>query len=374
MGFRYEATINGRKIGEGQPCFIVAEISGNHHQKYDEAVALVKAAKDAGADAVKFQTYTPDTITLNSDKEWFVVGGKDHPESWKQRVLYNLYETAYTPWEWQPRLKELAEGIGLMFFSSPFDDTAVDFLEGMGVGFYKIASYEAIHTPLIKKVASTGKPVIISVGFASLDEASLAVETLKMNGASDIIVLHCVTAYSDKPKPEHSNLRTIGDLKERFGVLAGFSDNNSGIEIPIIAATLGGACVIEKHFILNRNSGGPDARFSIEPAELAEMVKRIRSYESGNLDLNIDKKIIDASMGHPQYGPASEQEAENRVFRPSVWVKKDMRKGDTFSLENIRVARPGAGLAPRFFNEIIGKRAAKNIEFATPVSWGLIEK
>jgi pseudaminic acid synthase len=362
-------------IGEGQPCFIIAEISGNHHQKYEEAEDLVRAAAEAGADAVKFQTYTPDTITLNSDKEWFVVGGKDQPDSWKQKVLYNLYKTAYTPWEWQPKLKELAESLGLMFFSTPFDDTAVDFLEGIGVGFYKIASYEAVHIPLLKKVAGTKKPVIISVGFASLEETRLAVETLQVNGSGDIVVLHCVTAYSDNPRFEYANLSTIKDLKERFGVLGGFSDNNSGIEIPIIAATVGGASVIEKHFILDRSAGGPDSRFSIEPAEFKEMVERIRKFEkTGDSGLNISEEKIKQALGKPQYGSASEQEAENAFFRPSLWVKADIKSGEIFSTNNMRVARPSVGLAPKFYYDILGKRAAKDIEAATPVSWSLVEK
>src|SRR3989338_2804160 len=367
--------IGNRKIGEGQPCFVVAELSGNHHQKYEEAEELVREAAKAGVDAIKLQTYTPDTITLNSRKDWFIVGGKDQPDSWKNANLYELYGTAYTPWDWQPKLKELAESLGLMFFSTPFDDTAVDFLEGLNVDFYKVASYEAIHIPLLKKIASTKKPVIISVGFASLEEAALAVDTLRNNGADDIVILHCVTAYSDTPKFEFANLSTIGDLKNKFGVLGGFSDNNSGIEIPIIAAIVGGASVIEKNFILDKNSGGPDSRFSIEPSELKEMVDRIRRFEkTGDSGLNISQDRINSALGRPQYGPASAQEAENTFFRPSLWLKADIKAGEIFSESNMRVARPSVGLAPKFYYDILGKKASKDIEAATPLSWDLIVK
>jgi len=376
MSQRSSIRVGGREIGRSHPCFIVAEISGNHHGNYEEAEQLVRAAAEAGADAVKLQTYTADTITLNSRKKWFIVGGKDQPEVWKTKSLHELYQTAYTPWEWQPKLKELAESLGIMLFSSPFDDTAVDFLESMEVHLYKIASYEAIHIPLLKKVAQTGKPVIMSIGFASLEEASLAVETLRGNGASDIAVLHCVTAYSDEPRLEHANLRMITDIRERFSVVSGFSDNNAGIEIPAMAAIVGGASVLEKHLILNRSDGGPDARFSIEPNEFKKMVAVIRKAEKeGPETLNsmVSQEDIKKAMGSVQYDSASEQEKENTVFRPSVWVKKHMVKGEVFTEENIRVARPSAGLAPRFFEEVLGKKAAQDIEEATPLSSDLIE-
>jgi len=371
------ATIGNRKIGHDYACFLVAELSGNHHQRYEEAEELVRAAAAAGVDAVKLQTYTPDTITLDSPKEWFLVGGKDQPKEWQGMNLYKLYGMAYTPWEWQPKLKELAESLGIMLFSSAFDDTAVDFLEQMDVPCYKIASYEAIHIPLLKKVASTGKPVIMSIGFASFDEATLAVDTLRNSGVRDVAVLHCVTAYSDTPKLEFSNLRTIGDIANRFGVIAGFSDNNAGIEIPIMAVTVAGASIIEKHFILDRSKEGPDARFSIEPSELKRMVEVIRKVEREGLQALegiISKEDIAKAMGHVQYGPVSEQEKENIVFRPSLWVKKDMKKGEQFTLENIRVARPSAGLPPKHLEEILGKKAVRDIESATPMSWDLVAK
>ncbi|GEM_PF-193004 len=363
-------------MGKGHPAFIIAELSGNHHQKYEEAEALVRAAAEAGADAVKLQTYTPDTITLHSNKEWFVIGGKDQPDSWKKKVLWDLYQTAYTPWDWQPKLKELAERLGLILFSTPFDDTAVDFLETMNVPCYKIASYEAVHIPLIKKIAKIGKPVIMSAGLASLDEVDLAIKTLRENGTDDITVLHCVTAYSDKPIFEESNLRVIRDVQNRFGVVAGFSDNNSGIEIPVIATTVAGGSIIEKHLILDRSNAGPDAKFSIEPNEFKEMVNIIRRFEREGIKALkgvISQDDIEKTMGKVWYGPASSKEKENILFRPSVWVKKNMKKGEKLTKENIRVARPGAGLAPKFFEEMIGKTANQDIEEATPLSFDLID-
>lgn len=370
--------INNREIGEGKPCFFVAELSGNHHQKYEEAVELIQRAAEAGADAIKLQTYTPDTITLKSDKEWFVVGGKDQPDSWKKKVLWDLYQQAHTPWEWQPKLKELAESLGLMLFSTPFDDTAVDFLERMNVPCFKIASYEAVHIPLIEKIAKTGKPVIMSIGFASLDEATLAVETLKTNGAKDIAVLHCVTAYSDKPTLEGANLTTIRDIQERFNVVSGFSDNNSGIKIPVASALAAGASIIEKHLILDPAMGGPDARFSITPSEFKEMVSLTRRGEEGEKEQVLSQlfspKELTTVLGKVQYGPASSQEAENTFFRPSLWVKKDMKAGEEFTKENTRVARPSAGLPSRFWSDILGKKAVRDIDESTPLSWELVEK
>ena len=372
-------SIGNRHIGEGYPCFIIAEISGNHHQKYEEAEELVRAAKEAGADAVKLQTYTADTITLNSDKDYFRVKGKDQPDTWKGETLYNLYQTAYTPWEWQPRLKKVADELGILFFSSPFDDTAVDFLENeVGIDFYKIASYEAVHIPLLHKVASMRKPVIISIGFADKEEATLAVETLKKNGAPDIVVLHCVTAYSDMPKLADMNLATIDDIQTRFGVEAGFSDNNAGIIAPIIAAVAHKAVAVEKHLTLSRSLGGPDARFSLEPNELKDMITRIRRGEKEGIEVALEgigtMADVAEANGKVNYGPASPQEAENRIFRPSILIKKDVKKGETLTLENIRVARPGHGLAPKFFDDVLGKVFAQDAEAATPLRQNLITR
>ena len=370
--------IGKRKIGEGNPCFVIAELSGNHHQKYEEAVELVKQAKAAGVDAVKLQTYTPDTITLNARTKWFVVGGKDQPDDWKGRSLWDLYQLAYTPWEWQPKLKKLADELGIILFSSPFDETAVDFLEKMDVPCYKVASYEAVHIPLLKKIAGMGKPVIMSIGYASLEEAELAVRTLRENGASDIAVLHCVTSYAALPPIEAMNLKTIADIKERFNVVSGFSDNNAGIEIPVAAAIAGGASIIEKHLILDRSAGGPDARFSIEPAELKHMIGLIRRAEAGETQEVLEEvgvQNVATAMRQVFYGPASPQEKENIVFRPGVWAKADIKKGEALTLENIRVARPAGNteVMPKDFEKLLGKRAAKDILFATPLSWDLVQ-
>lgn len=375
-----QISIAGRSIGAGAPAFIIAELSGNHHQKYEEAAELVRQAKAAGADAVKLQTYTPE-ITLNSRKEWFMVKAEgDRPGAWINKSLWELYQTAYTPWEWQPKLKKLADELGIILFSSPFFDSAVDFLEKeVNPPCYKIASYEAVHIPLIRRIAQTGKPVIMSIGFASAEEAELALQTLRENGCKEIAVLHCVTAYSDKPVWENTNLRTIKDIAERFGVVAGFSDNNAGIELPVLAIAVGGACAVEKHLILDRKLMGPDARFSLEPEEFKRMAELIRKAEQGEresalLELGISKEQAEKAMGQVHYGPASPAEEANKEFRPSIWVQKAVKKGELFTAENIRVARPGAGLLPKHFSEVLGRRASKDIESATPLSWGLVEK
>lgn len=359
--------IGDKTVGAGNPCFIVAELSANHHQKYEEAVELVKAAAEAGADAVKLQTYTPDTMTLNSDKEWFLVGGKDNPELWKGKTLYQLYETAYTPWDWQPKLKKLADDLGIILFSAPFDETSVDFLEKMNVPCHKIASYEATDFILLRKVAGTGKPVILSVGYASEEEVRFAVETLRSNGAKDIAVLHCVTGYSGNPKPEDMNLKTISDIRNRFGVISGFSDNNAGIEIPVMAVKAG-AAIIEKHLILDRKSGGPDAQFSLEPQEFKEMILKIRELEGGR---DADP-VPESAMGKVHYGPNNELEEYNKRWRRSLFASKDISSGESLTKDNVRSVRPSFGLETKFYDQVIGKKAKNNIEFGTPLSWDLI--
>ncbi len=359
--------IGERYLGGGAPCFIVAEISGNHHQKYEEAVALLRAAKEAGADAVKLQTYTPDTITLNSDNEWFRVNGIDNPAGWKGKTLYELYQEAYTPWEWQPKLKKLADEMGIILFSTPFDETAVDFLEKMNVPCYKIASYEATDFLLLQKVARTKRPVILSVGYATEDEIKEAVATLRQYGTTNIAVLHCVTGYGAEPAPRDMHLRTIADISARFGVVSGFSDNNAGIFVPQMAVHAG-ASIIEKHLILDRNQGGPDARFSLEPAELKELVANIREVEAGQKSLSASEELL----GTLHYGPSNGVEEYNKRFRRSLFSGKDIKKGELFTKENVRDVRPGLGLPTKHFDEIIGKHATKNIPFATPLSWKMI--
>lgn len=346
-------TIGNRRVGAGEPTFIITEVSGNHHQNYEEAEAIIRAAAAAGSDAIKLQTYTSDTMTINSDKKWFFLGGEDTPALWKEQNLYDLYGTASTPWEWQPRLKELTESLGMVFFSTPFDETAVDFLESLDVPCYKVASYEATDLPLLRKIASTGKPIIISIGFASLGEVEEALATLRTAGAKDIIVLHCVTAYSGTPNPELFHLRTIRDISERFDVISGFSDNNAGTAFPI-ASVYAGASVIEKHVTLSRNDGGPDARFSIEPNELAEMISGVREAE----------KV----MGIPHYGPANADEERYKMLRRSLFVVKDVKTGEIFTKENVRVIRPGFGLPPREYEKVLGKKAIKDIERGDPLT------
>lgn len=362
-----EFKIGNRMVGDGHPCFIVAELSGNHHQNYDEAVALVKAAKEAGADAVKLQTYTADTITLNSDKEWFIVKGEDNPDLWKNRTLYDLYLKGNTPWDWQPKLKKLADELGILLFSSVFDETSVDFLEKIDVPCYKISAYESTDLLILRKVAQTGKPVIISFGYSSEEEVGWALDVLKANGAKDIVAFHCVTGYSDQPKPEDMHLKNIGDLRSRFGVAAGFSDNNAGIDIPGMAAAAG-AKVIEKHFILARSSGGPDARFSIEPEELKKMILQIRALESGKEKISVPE----VALGEVHYGPTNAIEEYNKRWRRSLFAGKDIKKGEKFSKENVRDVRPAFGLETKYFDEITGRRATKDIPFAAPLSWDLI--
>ncbi|MBF8280939.1 MAG: neuB [Candidatus Magasanikbacteria bacterium] len=346
-----------RQIGGGAPSFIVAEMSCNHLQKFEKAVQIIKAAAAAGADAVKLQTYTADTITIDCDKPWFVERAEGNPDSWKKKTLYELYRTAYTPWEWHPRLHEVADEYGIALFSTPFDGTAVDFLETQKAPCYKIASYEATDIPLLKRVAQTGKPVIMSVGFATLPEIEYSVRILRENGCHDLALLHCLTSYADAPDLKHVNLRTIDDLRERFDVIAGFSDNNGGIELPVAAATLG-ASIIEKHLVMGVNEGSFDDRFSITPAQLKEMCASIRRSEE--------------ALGTVRYGAQSAVEEGNKYFRRSLFVARDMKTGELFTNENLRDIRPSHGLPTKYYDEIIGKRAATDIERGTPLTWEMV--
>lgn len=341
-----------RVIGPGHPVFIVAEISCNHRQNYAEAVQLVQAAAQSGADAVKFQTYTPDTITLDSDKPWFVFRGNEKHQSWKRPTLYKIYQKEYTPWSWQPKLKKVAEKLGLVWFSSVFDSTSVDFLEKINVPCYKIASYEATDIPLLKKVAQTKKPVIISIGFASRSEVSQAIRTLRKNGAGQIAVLHCLTSYAAKPDTTLTHLRTISDIAWRHKVVAGISDNNGGIELPV-QAVLASAKIVEKHLNMHSRNGSFNAQFSITPKQFAAMVGKIRQAE----------KIL----GNVHYGPTTAAESYNRNFRKSIFVAEDIKKGEKFTKKNIRVIRPAYGLEPKYFETTLRKRAKKDIETGTPL-------
>ncbi len=346
-----------RKIGEGQPCFIVAEMSSNHQQNFDQAIKIIKAAATAGADAIKLQTYTPDTITMNSDKKWFLVGGKKNPKNWKGQTFYQLYQKSYMPWEWQPKLKKVAEKLGLVFFSAPFDETAVDFLEKLNVPCYKIAAYESAHVPLLEKVAKTGKPVIISVGFSSLSEVKMSVQTLRRNGAKDIVILQCPTSYASGPKIKETNLRTMLDIKKRFQTLSGLSDNMGGIEVPVLAAALG-ASIIEKHFVLSHGGLASDERFSLDKKEFKRMVDAIRQNE--------------LLLGKVVYGPQTEEEKYNKNFCRSLFVVRDVKKGEKLAPDNVRCIRPGYGLVPKLYHQILGKKAKHDIQAGTPLQWKLI--
>jgi N-acetylneuraminate synthase len=343
--------ISGRKIGPGYPVYIVAELSANHRQSYDEAVKLVKAAKECGADAVKLQTYTPDTMTIESDRPEFLIGGGT---LWDGRTLYELYREACMPWDWQPKLKKLADGLGIGLFSTPFDKTAVDFLEEMAVPAYKIASLEIFDIPLVQYIAGKGKPVIMSTGTAKLEEVDEAVRAARAAGAKQIALLKCTSAYP--ALPEEMNLRNIPHLAETFGAPVGLSDHTMEITVPVAAVALG-ACIIEKHFTLSRSVPGPDSAFSLEPPDFKAMVAAIRTAEK--------------ALGAVRY-EVSEREAKSRVFRRSLFVVRDMKAGEVFTAENVRSIRPGHGLPPRYLPDVLGKRAARDIQRGTPLCWELV--
>ena len=334
------------------PVFIIAEMSANHGQSFDRAVEIIKAAHVSGADAIKLQTYTPDTITIDCDNEYFRIKGT----IWEGRTLYDLYGEAYTPWEWQPRLKEIADGLGLIFFSTPFDDTAVDFLEEMNVPCHKIASFEMVDLPLIRKVAATGKPVIMSTGMATEKEIEEAVKTFKEAGGTELALLKCTSAYP--APPEEMNLRTIPYLAEKFGVTVGLSDHTTGIEMPIAAVALG-ARIIEKHFCLDRSADGPDTSFSLEPAEFKAMVEGVRNTEK--------------ALGSVHFS-VTEKQKESAAFRRSLFVVKDIHKGDVLTRDNVRSIRPGNGLHTRHFEEVLGQKIKQDLSMGTPLAWDLIDK
>ncbi|MCG3259675.1 MAG: pseudaminic acid synthase [Candidatus Heimdallarchaeota archaeon] len=347
-----EVKIGNRLIGEGHPVFIVAELSANHLQDYDLAVKIVKAAKEAGADAIKLQTYTPDTITLDCDNEYFKL---KQGTIWDGKTFYELYQEAYTPWDWQPKLQELANELGLIFFSSPFDQSAVDFLEKLNVPAFKVASFEITDIPLIEYVASKSKPVIISTGIATEEDIQEAIKACERAGNKDIILLKCSSSY---PSPlEDINLRNITYLSETFGKLVGLSDHTLGISVPVASVALG-ACLIEKHLTLDRNQGGPDSAFSLEPTEFEEMVKSIREVEK--------------SLGKEEYTVTTKME-KNKELSRSLFISKDIEKGEILSEENVRSVRPGYGLHPKELKNVLGKKTKDNIKKGTPLSWDLIE-
>lgn len=347
-----EIRIGDKIIGNNNHTFIIAELSANHIHNFDIAIKTINAIKEAGADAVKLQTYTADTITIDSDNEYFRIR---QGTLWDGKTLYKLYQEAYTPWEWQPQLKAIAEDLGLICFSSPFDKTAVNFLENMSVPAYKVASFEITDIPLIEYIASKGKPIIISTGIATLADIEEAVNACKRMGNEQIILLKCTSEY---PSPlEDINLNTIPNLKDTFKTLVGLSDHTLGISVPIAAVALG-AKVIEKHFILDRNLGGPDAAFSLEPEEFKAMIEAVREVEK--------------ALGKVSY-ELTDKVRKSREFSRSLFVVEDMEKGEVFNDQNVKSIRPGFGLHPRYLQNVMGKRAAKIIRKGTPFAWNLIE-
>ncbi len=333
--------------------YIIAELSANHEQNFDLAVETIKAMKKAGADAVKLQTYTPDSLTLDSDKPWFLTR-KD--SLWAGMKLYDLYKKGETPWEWHPKLQKLANDLGMDFFSSPFDLQAVDLLESINVPAYKIASLEITDIPLIKKCAETGKPIIISTGAASVEDIDLAVKTCREVGNNNIALLKCTSAY---PTPFNEvNLKQIQAIKERYNVVVGLSDHTLGIEVPIASVVMG-AKIIEKHFILSRNSKGLDKDFSLEPSEFKQMVQAVR---------NIEQAV---GTGNFELTPKMQKAMQSRR---SLFVVENIKKGEKFTQKNIKSIRPGLGLHPKYYYEIIGRTAAKDIERGMPLEWDMINK
>ena len=345
-------TIKNRMIGAGHPAYIIAEMSANHAGSLERAKEIIHAAKEAGADCLKIQTYTPDTITINCDNPYFRL----EEGTWAGETLYGLYGKAYTPWDWQPILKEEADKAGIDFFSTPFDKTAVDFMERMGIEFYKIASFELVDLPLIRYVASKGKPIIMSTGMGSLEEIEEAVQAIYQMGNHQLVLMKCSSAYP--AKAEQMNLRTIADLQEHFHVPVGLSDHSMGSLSAMTSVALG-ACVIEKHFCLGRQIENPDASFSMTPEEFKNMVTDVRN--------------VEAALGTAFYGPM-EQELVNYGLRKSIFVVKDIAAGEALTPENIRVIRPAAGLKPRHYEEVMGMHAVRELKRGTPLAWEDISK
>ncbi|KRB50987.1 pseudaminic acid synthase [Rhizobium sp. Root708] len=343
--------IAGRGIGNGFSPFVIAELSANHNGRLDVAMRIVEEAKKAGADAVKIQTYRPDTITLDSNADAFQI----HGGLWDGRTLYELYEEAHMPWEWHKPLFDHAKKVGITIFSSPFDKTAIDLLEDLNAPAYKIASFEAIDHALIRYAASTGKPMIISTGMADDEEIEEAIEAARSGGCRELAILHCVSGYP--APPEDYNLRTIPDMISRFGVVTGLSDHTLDNTTAIASVALG-ASIIEKHFTLDRNGGGPDDSFSLEPGEMKALCDGARTAWQ--------------AIGNVDYGRKSSEQG-NVQFRRSLYFVRDMQAGETITEDSIRSVRPGYGLAPKHLDSLVGRRLKADVVFATPVSWDVVE-
>jgi N-acetylneuraminate synthase len=344
--------IDHREIGLNCAPFIIAEMSGNHNQSLERALEIVKAAAKTGAHALKIQTYTPDTMTLDLDEREFHIS--DPKSLWAGTSLYELYGKAYTPWEWHKPIFDRARQLGIIVFSTPFDDTAVDFLESLDVPCYKIASFENTDLPLIRRVAATGKPLMISTGMATVAELDETVRAAREAGCEHLILLKCTSAYP--ALPEHANLLTIPHLRELFSCEVGLSDHTMGMGVSVASVALG-ATVIERHFTLNRADGGVDSAFSMEPAEMARLV--------------VETERAWQALGQVCYGP-TEAEKGSIQFRRSLYVVKDMKAGDRLIPDNLRVIRPGRGLAPKHYELVLGRRVVKDVKRGTPVSWGLL--
>ncbi|WP_044748395.1 pseudaminic acid synthase [Bacillus alveayuensis] len=347
-----EIIVEGRKIGPNQPPFIIAEMSGNHNQSLERALEIVEAAAKAGAHALKIQTYTADTMTLNLDNKDFKI--EDSESLWKGNTLYQLYQQAYTPWEWHKPIFDRARELGMIPFSTPFDETAVDFLEKLDVPMYKIASFENTDIPLIKKVASTGKPMIISTGMATVAELDETVRAAREAGCKGLILLKCTSTYP--ASPENTNILTIPHMRELFNCQVGLSDHTMGVGVAVASVALG-ATVIEKHFTLSRADGGIDSAFSMEPEEMKELV--------------IETERAWQALGEVKYGPTEKEKAALK-FRRSIYVAKDMKAGEKLTKENIRIIRPSYGLAPKYYDLVLGKAVKKNVKKGTPLSWDIL--
>ncbi|MGE9754086.1 pseudaminic acid synthase [Bacillus inaquosorum] len=347
-----EINIEGRKIGPHHPPFIIAEMSGNHNQSLERAFNIIEEAAKAGAHALKIQTYTADTMTLNMNTKDFKI--EDENSLWSGRTLYTLYQQAYTPWEWHKPIFDKCRELGMIPLSTPFDESSVDFLEDLGVPIYKIASFENTDIPLIKKVAATGKPIIISTGMATVAEIDESIRAAKEAGCKELILLKCTSTYP--ASPENTNISTIPHMKELFNCQVGLSDHTMGTGVAVASVALG-ATVIEKHFTLSRADGGVDSAFSLEPSELKELVVETgRAWQA---------------LGQITYGPTDEEKASLK-FRRSIYVKKDIKAGEIFTKDNIKVVRPGYGLEPKFYDVIIGRTAKKHIAAGTPLKWDSI--